>query len=78
MIRFPKMHIAESVANRILNLADDMRAGGFMPPPEPREPPTLPHAPIMEGAQLDQALAAPPPADMAVPPELALPPGGGL
>lgn len=74
MIRFPKMHIAESVANRILNLADDMRAGGFMPPPEPVPPPELPGAPTMEGAQLDQALATPPPADMAAPPELAVAP----
>ncbi len=72
-IRFPKMHIAESVANRILNLADDMRAGGFMPQPELAQPsmPDLPPSPTMEGAQLDAQLAAPPPAEMSVPPELA-------
>lgn len=76
-IRFPKMHIAASVANRILNLADDMRAGGFMPPPEPTPPPELPPSPVMAGAQLDQELATPPPQDMAAPPEL-LGPGAQL
>lgn len=71
-IRFPKMHIAESVSNRILNLADDMRAGGFMQPKlaEPSMP-ELPPAPTLEGAQLDAQLATPPPAELAVPPALA-------
>jgi hypothetical protein len=74
MIRFPRMHIAESVANRILNLADDMRTGGFTPSPEPpTPPPELPHAPTMEGVGLDAQLAQPPPAELAVPPELAEP-----
>lgn len=75
MIRFPKMHIAESVANRIMNLADDMRSGGFMPPGEPTPPPEVPASTALEGATLDQALATPPPADMAAPPGL-LAPGG--
>lgn len=74
-IRFPKMHIAESVANRIMNLADDMRAGGFIPPGEQSPVPDVPAMPALEGAKLDQALETPPPADMEAPPGL-IGPGG--
>lgn len=77
MIRFPRMHIAESVANRIMNLVHDMRETGIVPPPGmPTEPPELPQPPIVEGAALDQELATPPPQDMEVPPALALPGAG--
>ena len=78
MIRFPRMHIAESTANRILNLVDEMRGSGVMEPPAiPTPPPELPAAPAMQGAQLDNALATPPPADLEAPPAM-LAPGGGL
>lgn len=74
-IRFPRMHIAESVANRLLNLADDMRTGGFIPPAEPTPPPEVPGATALEGAKLDQALGTPPAEDLQAPPGL-LTPGG--
>lgn len=56
MIRFPKMHIATSVVNRILNAADDL---------EPPRAAPVPHAPAVpdptaEGAAIDRALASPP------------------
>ena len=61
MIKFPKMHIATSVTNRILNIADQVR-------PEPELTPDavsarVPAAPTttMQGAVLDQKLAQPPP-----------------
>lgn len=56
-IRFPRMHIAESVSNRILNLAEELAAGGlptlaggvasraFQPPPEDRSGSSDPEGP---------------------------------
>lgn len=65
-IRFPKMHIAESVVNRILNLRDEL------PPvhrPMPTPTPNVPD-PNVQGLQLDQALAQPtPPVDGGAGPE---------
>ena len=54
MIKFPKMHIAESVVNRILNAADDVA------PAAPDEMPMEPAVPVPQGEALDAALATPP------------------
>lgn len=53
-IRFPKIHIATSVANHILNIADGL------PPiaPEPVAPPVMPDI-GGQGAALDAQLATP-------------------
>lgn len=55
MIKFPKVHIATSVVNRLLNVADglpDNRAPAEVPPPA--VPDTM-----LRGAQLDQDLSQP-------------------
>ena len=53
-IRFPKIHIAASVQNRILNLADDLPAlVREHPAPNVPEPGAL-------GQAIDQAVATPP------------------
>ncbi len=54
-IRFPKMHLAASVSNRILNLADGLPT----PAVEPTLPPIQPDVPL-QGAVLDTQLATPP------------------
>lgn len=60
MIRFPQVHIATSVVNRILELAENL----------PQESSGAPvSAPLVSdgsqlGAQLDAALAAPQPAEL--------------
>jgi hypothetical protein len=63
MIRFPKMHIAKSTVNRILNVADEV------------EPPSIdiPNVPTgdAQGLEIDAALAGDTP-------EVAAPPGLGL
>lgn len=66
MIRFPRMHIATSVVNRILNAADELEtAADRRNPPATaafrREPPVpaVPD-PTIEGAELDAALRQPP------------------
>ena len=57
-INFPRMHIANSVVNRILNVADGLEgAAPNAATPEPPVPDTF-----IEGEQLDAALAAPVPA----------------
>jgi len=62
-IRFPRLHIAESVVNRILNAADELetRAEARQAAPFAHVPPVP--DPSMQGAALDAALATPP-ADM--------------
>lgn len=52
MIPFPKMHIAASVINRVLNTVEGKHALGveFMPPPVTADP-------LMQGAALDSALS---------------------
>ena len=52
MIRFPRMHIAQSVANRILNVANGVGQSN-------KAPPSLPE-PLPMGQALDQALTTPP------------------
>jgi len=58
MIRFPKMHIASSVVNRILNVADGINAQ--RPSNADRAPAAVPQ-PALEGAVLEQNLNAPTP-----------------
>lgn len=53
MIRFPKLHIATSVINRILNAADGV--GAFNPINAPSMPEQNPNGPL-----LDQQLNTPP------------------
>ena len=58
MIRFPKMHIAQSVVNRILNVAEDIdhqRTSEPLPPPM-----VSPEAVALKGAALDTQLFTPP------------------
>lgn len=60
MIKFPRVHIAESVKNRILNTRDELnssRAPAAAAPPAP--PPSVPD-PELEGAELDNNIAQPP------------------
>ena len=65
-IPFPKMHIAESAINRILNAVEGEKSLSLSSN-EMLTPPTAPD-PGLEGAQLDQHLNTPPaPAD--VPPQ---------
>ena len=58
MIRFPKVHIAASVVNRILNVRDaiDARPAARAPSSEPRVP-----DPTLEGAVIDEKLTEPTP-----------------
>lgn len=56
MIRFPKMHIAQSVVNRIMNVADDLEMAQNKPA---MHVPAMPDA-TAQGAALDEALATPP------------------
>lgn len=48
------MHIAESVVNRLLNVADGLPSGTGEPKPAPYPP-----NPALEGARLNEALAQP-------------------
>lgn len=70
-IRFPRMHIAESALNRILNLRDEL-AEETPPPAAPAAPVAAPTAPdpALQGIELDAALAAPtPPVDAPAEPD---------
>ena len=53
-IRFPKMHVAESVANRILNIADGVPGAKPLPVPAPMMPDVG-----GQGDNLDMQLATP-------------------
>lgn len=61
-IRFPRMHVAESVVNRILNTAESLQRSqiGFSVPPRTPEP-AVPDT-VKQGVELDAALAQPTPA----------------
>jgi hypothetical protein len=57
-IKFPQVHIAESVANRILNVYDDLRASGKIqpaPPSEPNVPDIVPPDTMLQGATIEAA-----------------------
>lgn len=60
-IPFPRMHIAESVLNRIANTLE-----GVSPLGMPMLPPPIPPEPMMQGALLDEQLQTPP-GEIAVP-----------
>lgn len=59
MIKFPKLHIAQSVTNRILNVANDIetRSAAMTPPTPSTAPPVPDPGPI--GAAVETALAEP-------------------
>lgn len=60
MIRFPKMHIASSVVNRILNAADELESR--YPPPVAAPAPSTPGVAADTSGQslaLDAAISAP-------------------
>jgi len=61
MIPFPKMHVAQSVLNRVMNTLEGNQALAM-----PMEPPVVPDPSVM-GQQIDTA-AATPPAPAALPP----------
>lgn len=64
MIKFPRVHIAQSVVNRILNTRDELARSSQTPAvAAPTPPPAVPD-PTLEGAELDNNLAQPPPADL--------------
>lgn len=53
-LRFPKMHIADSVVNRILNASDEIEVAVA-----PAMPPSIPADPAEQGAVIDEALQTP-------------------
>ena len=55
MIRFPRMHIAQSVVNRILNTVDDVQVTENAPPNIPQ----MANSVAQQGAAIDQATHAP-------------------
>lgn len=63
MIPFPKLHIAESALNRLLNALDDNKGGLGIPLP----PPVIPDTTQL-GLQLNEQLSQPP-VPATVPPE---------
>jgi hypothetical protein len=59
--KFPRIHIAESVVNRILNINDTLQAGKEMEGIQgsmPDAPPSVPD-PTLEGGAINMALAKP-------------------
>lgn len=65
-IPFPKMHIAASVMNRVLNAMEDKASPLGFSAPEMAAPPVVTD-PAVEGAAIEEATAAPP-LPVAVPP----------
>ena len=55
-MKFPTVHLAKSVVNRIMNMGDEAKAMAMQ-----HAPPVVPD-PVKQGQRLDQALATPPPA----------------
>jgi hypothetical protein len=66
MLKFPRMHIAQSVVNRIINIANQVQ-----PSSEPAPIDLIPNVPdpTAQGAAIDAAISTPPGA-------AAMPPGG--
>lgn len=61
-IRFPKMHIAASAANRLLNVADQIENHGSAETMRIAKPiPPVPYTAEQQGENLDAALAQPVP-----------------
>lgn len=65
MIKFPKLSVATSVVNRILNVHDEIERGAVQSA-EPAGPPNVPDDNPL-GAQLELALTRPPPQSDAAP-----------
>lgn len=65
MIKFPRLHIATSVQNRILNVRDELEGGSRIPAaaPSPVPPPVVPD-PAPVGAVLDVKANTPPPDEL--------------
>ena len=65
MIKFPRVHIAESVQNRILNVNGEIELGRLQlqGPPPPVPPPNVPD-PTLPGAVIDQKVMQPVPEDV--------------
>lgn len=60
MIKFPRVHIATSVTNRILDIADGIPAP--TPPPDATRAPLAPGPSVaMQGAAIDAKLSQAPP-----------------
>ncbi len=61
-IKFPTMHIAESVVNRILNVSDELAAASAAPPAPPVAPePVVPDTQL-QSEELNAAIASDVPA----------------
>lgn len=59
-VKFPKLHIAESVVNRILNVHAEIKLNAPAQPTMPDiEQPPITADPAMEGVALDASLAEP-------------------
>jgi hypothetical protein len=64
-MKFPKLHIATSVVNRILNVADGLPSGApAMPAPEPRLPNTSDQSALLD-AKLESPIGELPGLDQA-------------
>ena len=64
MIKFPRVHIATSVQNRILNLRDELNSSAAAPQAAtPVPPPDVPD-PALAGAVIDAQVSTPPPANV--------------
>jgi len=76
-MRFPKQHIASSVVNRILNVADELEADAIRTGALIRtSAPPLPTNPAAQSAELDEALDTPPPSTPPI--DQAPDPGGSI
>lgn len=61
-VKFPRMHIAASTANRILNIADQIEMHGGAPMPIVAKPdPAVPYTTAEQGAKIDAQLSTPTP-----------------
>jgi len=59
-MKFPTMHIAASVVNRILNAHDEIEEGARAELAAAQVSPPKPPDPTLEGAELDVRLSQPP------------------
>jgi len=66
MIPFPKMHIAQSVINRVVNALNDKESPIGLSAVEMAQPPVVPN-PAPEGVQIDQGTMTPAPPATAPP-----------